>query len=419
VLAAPLTASDGKNLGVLYVSDRRSGEFSEEDESLLVQLAQLASIAIQNCVHAEAREANRLKDEFLATLSHELRNPLAGISNALYLLSQFGAHEARPRELRQLIQRHTDYLTRLVADLLDVSRITRGLVELQRQPLDLAAVVNRAVEVNRPLIEGRRHELTVSLAPETLRVDADPVRLEQVLTNLLSNAAKYTEPGGKIRLSVQRDGGEGVLRVEDTGSGISPELLPRVFDLFTQAERSYARTHGGLGIGLHIVKRLVELHGGTVTAHSAGAGHGSEFVVRLPLTAVGPEASAPPIRNQRRGSGRRILIIEDDRDSADTLREILELAGHNVASAATGPEGVRAAAEYSPDVVLCDIGLPGMDGYAVAAELRRLAATAQKPLIAVTGFGQEEDRRRSRAAGFDQHLTKPLDLEELLRLVAT
>jgi len=368
----------------------------------------------------ELAEADRHKDEFLAMLSHELRNPLAGITNATYLLERNDPSAFQLGELRSLIQRQTSYLSRLVDDLLDVSRLTRGLVELQLTTVDLRAVVEQAVEAGRAEVECRRHRLTLRLPDTPLPLHADPIRVEQIVLNLLFNAAKYTEPGGQIWVDVEEDAGCAVIRVRDTGVGIARELLRRVFDLFTQADKSYARTHGGLGIGLALVQRLVLLHGGTVEARSEGPGRGSEFEVRFPissdaLSAAPPAAPASPSME----AGRRVLIIEDDCDAAQTLGEILALSGHEIALAFTGPEGLERARSFLPEVILCDIGLPGMDGWAVARQLRAEPETRGTRLIALTGFGLPEDRRRTLEAGFDRHLTKPVDLPELERLVLT
>lgn len=372
-----------------------------------------------HCRLQELAEADRHKDEFLAMLSHELRNPLAGIANATYLLERTHSG-SQLGELRNLIQRQTGYLSRLVDDLLDVSRLTRGLVELQLAVVNLGSVIEQAVAAGRSVIEARRHRLTVRLPEATLLVRADPIRLEQILLNLFFNAAKYTEPGGQIWVEVEAGSDSAVIRVRDTGVGIAPDLLPRVFHLFTQADKSYARTHGGLGIGLALVQRLVQLHEGEVTARSEGPGRGSEFEVRLPLVHEAPQL---PITGETPVPGvtmrRRVLVIEDDRDAAETLRDILELCGHQVELAFTGPEGLAKARSVHPDVILCDIGLPGMDGWAVARELRAADETRNARLIALTGFGLPEDRRRTLEAGFDRHLTKPIDLPELERLVGT
>ena len=365
-------------------------------------------------------EADQHKDEFLAMLSHELRNPLAGITHASYLLDRTGLASSQLGELRKLIQRQTGYLSRLVDDLLDVSRLTRGLIELQLTTVDLRHVVAQAVETGRPIVEARRHQIHLSLSDGSLPIHADPIRVEQIVLNLLFNAAKYTEPGGQIWVEVEGTSEHATIRVRDTGVGIGPELLRRVFDLFTQADKSYARTHGGLGIGLALVQRLVLLHGGHVEARSEGPGRGSEFEVRFPLSHEAMPVPAPtPPAAVGAGPCRRVLIIEDNRDAAETLGEILELSGHEVELAFTGPEGLEKARSFLPEVILCDIGLPGLDGWAVARKLRAAPETRDARLVALTGFGLPEDRRRTFEAGFDRHLTKPVNLPELERLVIT
>jgi signal transduction histidine kinase len=360
---------------------------------------------------AQLQEADRRKDEFLAMLAHELRNPLAPLRNALHIVRQRGPdRRAATRHAWDLMDRQVGHLVRLVDDLLDVARITRGKVELRREAVDLAEAATRAVESARPLIDARRHRLTYEGPPVPVRVEADPVRLTQVIGNLLNNAAKYTDEGGQITLMVEREGREAVVRVRDTGVGITPEMLPKVFDLFTQVDRTLDRAQGGLGIGLTLVRSLVEMHGGCVQAFSAGVGAGSEFVVRLPVlagaegneTGTAPGAAAPV-------TPRRILVVDDNVDSAESLALLLQMAGHQSRTAHNGPGAIAATDAFRPEVVLLDIGLPGMDGYEVAQRLREAAGGEKLLLIAQTGYGQEEDRRRSRKAGFDAHLVKPVD----------
>ncbi len=375
----------------------------------------------------ELREADRRKDEFLAMLGHELRNPLAPIKNAVEILRMLGAGDARAQRAREMIDRQVRHMARLVDDLLDVSRITTGKIKLNTGPADLAAVVARATETCRPLIDSRRHEFKVVLPPEPLVVEGDAVRLAQVVGNLLNNAAKYTEEGGHIELTVEAARGEAVLRVSDDGVGISAELLPRVFDLFTQGDRSLARSEGGLGIGLTLVKSLVEMHAGTVTAHSDGPLLGSEFVVRLPLKRPSSLVPCPlPAATDRgqgtrdRGQGTRsVLVVDDNADAAESLALVLRAAGYEVRTAHDGPAALEAAAAARPDAVLLDLGLPRMDGYEVARRLRRQAGAAPPLLVAVTGYGQEENRRRAEQAGFDGYLVKPADPGEVQRLLAS
>ena len=371
----------------------------------------------------ELVEADRRKDEFLAMLGHELRNPLAPIRNALQLVRL--SHQEPRQEVRQaydIIERQVENMVRLVDDLLDVGRITSGKIQLQMERIDLAIIVARAIEGARPLIDARRHTLEVNLPEAPVPVEADPVRLAQVLWNLLNNAAKYTPDGGRITLEVER-GEEAVVRIRDTGMGIAPEMLPRVFDLFTQMERTLDRAEGGLGLGLTLVRRLTEMHGGTVAATSAGEGQGSEFVVRLPvLPDVAPTVRpAKPALAERRVapvSGRRILVVDDNRDSAESLAMLLRLFGNDVRTVQDGRLAVEMAAAYRPDVVLLDIGLPGLDGLEVCRRLRARTGEGQPLIVAMTGYGQEEDRRRSEEAGFDAHMVKPLDLEALQELLS-
>jgi PAS domain S-box-containing protein len=372
---------------------------------------------------AATAEADRRKDEFLAMLSHELRNPLAPILNAVQVMLMADAPDPNVRWARDVIRRQVGHLTRLVDDLLDVSRITSGRIALRREPVDLAAAVERAVETSRPLLDARRHTLTVRLPAEPLRLDGDLTRLAQVFANLLNNAAKYTPDGGRVDLVAAREGGDAVVRVRDSGVGIPPDLLPQVFDLFTQAERSLDRAQGGLGIGLSLVKTLAELHGGRVEAHSAGPGNGSEFVVRLPLRTSeaeglkderGPDSSAAlhPL-----SAGKRVLVVDDNVDTALTMARLLRAAGHATEAAYDGPAALAAARRFRPDVVLLDIGLPGMDGYQVARALRAEADGERPLLVALTGYGGDGAKQQAAAAGFDRHLVKPVDPDEVQALV--
>ena len=370
----------------------------------------------------ELAAEDRRKDEFLAMLAHELRNPLGAISNAGHVLGQLdqtpGA-DPRTRDLVGVIGRQIRHLSRLVDDLLDVSRFTRGKIELRKREEDLRPIVDGAVETTRPAMEEKGHRLTVSLPDEPVRLEADATRIEQVLANLLHNAAKFTDPGGTIELAVEIDGPHAVLRVRDDGQGIEAELLPHVFDLFVQEDRSLARSHGGLGIGLTLVRSLLERHGGTVEARSEGPGRGSEFVVRLPrCTDPAPQPAGPRQETGEERGPARILLVEDNVDAAEALAELLRLWGYEVDVVHDGPAAVQSAGAIRPGVVLLDIGLPGMDGYQVAGALRRLPELNGTMIVALTGYGQESDRQRSARAGFDHHLVKPVDLEELRRLVS-
>jgi signal transduction histidine kinase len=363
------------------------------------------------------QEADRRKDEFLAMLAHELRNPLAPIRNGLQVLRLAGEDRALVERTWGLMDRQVHHLGRLVDDLLDVSRITRGKVELRLEPTDLGAVLAAAVETARPLIDAKRHHLTVTQPGRPVRVSADAMRLTQAIGNLLNNAAKYSEEGATIALSLAVEGTQAVVRVRDTGVGIPPEMLPHVFDLFTQIDRTLDRAQGGLGIGLTLVRSLVEMHDGTVEAASAGIGAGSEFTVRLPLLS-GHEAPAGEVPPAPLAAGRRVLVVDDNHDAGDSLADLLELSGHEVRVARSGAQSLELAREFRPDVGLLDIGLPGMNGFELAARLRAEAFGQAMILVALTGYGQDEDRRRSREAGFDHHLTKPADLRQLTALLA-
>jgi signal transduction histidine kinase len=364
-----------------------------------------------------AESANRAKDEFLAMLGHELRNPLAPIQTALQLMRLRGQDTAE-RE-RMVIERQVTHLTRLVDDLLDVSRITRGRVDLDRRPIEIAEVVARAIEVASPLLEQRKHTLDVHVPRRGLMVDGDAFRLAQVVANLLTNAAKYTESGGRITVHGDRADDDIVVRVRDTGIGISREMLPRVFDLFVQERQALDRSHGGLGLGLTIVRNLVALHDGSVTVNSEGLGRGSEFIIRLPAASGIADAPRPHtlVRRPEAGavniSGLRVLVVDDNEDAADMLVYALASKGHQARMANDGPAALRICEEFQPSVAVLDIGLPVMDGYELAGRLREISGMEHLRLIAVTGYGQEADQRRTRAAGFDQHLVKPIDLEAL------
>ncbi len=368
--------------------------------------------------HAEEAlyEVNQRKDEFLAMLAHELRNPLAPIRNAAQILRLHAKGHPKIEWARSVIERQSRHLTRLVDDLLDVSRIVRGQIALEKSPVDLSDIVRHALETSRPLVRERKQRLVVSLPSDPLPLDADLTRLAQVLANLLINAAKYTSEGGRIRLEAERHGGAVVLRVRDTGMGIAPSLLPHVFDLFTQGARTLDRAQGGLGIGLTLVKKIVEMHGGTVEARSAGPGQGSEFVVRLPLRGgAAPEGRERAVASfgSEREAHVRVLVVDDNVDAAESIAMLLALEGHEVRAVHAAHDALEAVKSFRPQVVLLDIGLPGMDGYEVARQLRSQPAIEGMRLIAVTGYGQQSDRARTREAGFDQHLVKPVDAETL------
>ncbi|HEX5010840.1 MAG TPA: PAS domain S-box protein [Planctomycetota bacterium] len=362
----------------------------------------------------DLEHSRRQVDEFLAMLGHELRNPLAPIRNAIDLLQSIGDTEPDAVLARNIIDRQSAQLARLVDDLLDVSRITRGKISLRLETVDAREIVERAVESSRPFLDARRHHLELDLPGHPARVHGDIARLSQVMLNLLNNAAKYTLPGGHIHVAVATAGGECVLRVRDDGMGIHAELMPRIFDLFVQGERGLDRSEGGLGLGLALVRKLVEAHGGHVEAFSAGPGDGSEFVVRLPLA----EAAAPTAADQRpgvRASGAlRILVVDDNHDTADSAALLLRRAGYTVRVSYDGPDALRVFGQFLPDVVLLDIGLPGLTGFDLATSMRARQGGRPLRLLAVTGYGQESDRERSQNAGFDAHLVKPVMPEVLL-----
>ena len=358
---------------------------------------------------------------FLAMLSHELRNPLAPLMTSVDILRMRNVSDPVVQQTSDVIARQVQHLTRLVDDLMDVSRITSGRIALSHAPVDIAVAVARAIELSRTLIDTRGHSLYLSLPEQPLIVHGDLTRLTQVMVNLLNNAAKYTPQGGRIDLIVAAESGSVEVRVLDTGSGMPDDLLPRVFDLFTQGQRSLDRVEGGLGVGLTLVQKIVELHGGTVAAHSEGVDRGSEFIVRLPLNSAAPTAAAA--KEERPGDAERaqklrILVVDDNKDAAESMAILLELWGHETLRAHDGAKALELGARYHADVIFLDIGLPGMDGYEVASRLREMPETAGAVLIAVTGYGQEEDRRRSRRAGFDRHLVKPVAPESLQRLLA-
>jgi signal transduction histidine kinase/CheY-like chemotaxis protein len=373
-------------------------------------------LAREQEARATAEGANRTKDVFLAMLGHELRNPIAAVRNAVTAARLDAGRRERALEIAH---RQTDQLARLVDDLLDVARITQGRIALQHEPVALAGLLDGAVEASRLLIEERGHTLTLSLPPSPVTLAGDPTRLQQIFANLLANAAKFTNPGGRIDVEGRREGKWIVVAVRDTGVGIGAEMLPRIFDLFTQGSRTLDRGHAGLGVGLTVVKRLVELHGGHVEGRSEGPGRGAEFVVRLPLARGAhpdgePVVGAPPATATRL----RVLLVEDDPDAAETLAMIVEHLGHEVVRAPDAPAALAAVTARRPDAALVDIGLPGMDGYELARRLCALGSGRPPLLVALTGFGREQDRQQALAAGFDHHAVKPIDLDGITGLLA-
>jgi PAS domain S-box-containing protein len=423
----PLETKTGQKVEVEFVSNVYA-----ENAHQVVQ-CNVRDITERSCLQrltqeqaAALADLDRRKDEFLAMLSHELRNPLAPILNAALLLRLqnnrnrlSGIENPILHQSATIIERQVGQLARIVDELLEVSRITTGRIQLQQERIAAGGIVQNAVETVRSLIDQRKHELTVSLPTQAIWLNADAARLEQVVVNLLTNAAKYTDQGGHIWLTLQQEDEEAVLLVRDTGVGIAPEILPRIFDLFTQAERSLDRSQGGLGIGLALVQRLVEMHGGTVTASSV-LGQGSEFVVRLPVVpSPHLEASSPLTKTaQTAAPSLRVLVVDDNVDTVTTLAMLVQESGHEVRTAYDGSAVVEAALDYRPDVVLLDIGLPGLNGYDVAKRLRQQPSLKNIVLVAMTGYGQPSDRQRSQEAGFDHHLVKPGDFGMVLEILA-
>jgi len=403
---SPLRDDDGRVVGASkIVRDVTERKRAEDD------LRRLA---------ADLSEADRRKNEFLAMLAHELRNPLAPIANAARVLRLGGRDAEAVRSASEMLERQVGQMSRLVDDLLDMSRITRGRIELRPRRIELGPVIQQAVETVRAHYRNMKHELTVTLPPRPLYLDADPARLAQVVGNLLNNASKFTDSGGRVWLTVEEDGAQVVIRVRDTGIGVAAEDLPRLFEMFVQADTSLERSRDGLGIGLTLVKTLVEMHGGTVEAHSEGPGRGSEFTIRLPLASPALQApQAHPSGTAPASVPRRVLIVDDSVDGAESLAMLLELAGHQTWQAHDGIEAVAAAERLRPDVLLLDIGLPRMNGYEACRQIRQEPWGRELFIVALTGWGQEDDRLQSREAGFDAHMVKPVDHDQLLELLAS
>jgi signal transduction histidine kinase len=380
-----------------------------------------ATVSELQRVEEALRRADRQKDEFLATLAHELRNPLAPIRNAVQILHLMGSDVPELQQATEIIDRQAQQMTRLVDDLLDISRITTGKLALRKEPIELEKIVQAAVETSRPLVDACGQHLTVALPSQPVILNADLTRLAQAISNLLNNAAKYMEHGGQIHLCGERQGADVVLTVKDTGIGIPAEMLPYIFEMFTQGERHLKRSNGGLGIGLTLVKRLVELHGGNIVARSAGCEKGSEFIVRLPVLIESDVASkkVTSLQPVNRASQLRILVADDNQDSADSLQMLLRITGHDVRTAHDGLEAVQYAETFRPNVVLLDLGMPNLNGYDACRRIRERMWGKAMVLIAQTGWGQAEDRRRTHEAGFDHHLVKPLDHASLMELLAT
>ena len=404
-------AARGRTLGVLLLGGSGARSFGPAEDALASELAGRVAIALDNArLYSKIREADRRKDEFLAMLAHELRNPLAPIRNAVEIMRLRSAPDAEPDAVCEVIGKEVGHMSRLVDDLLDVSRINRGKITLKLSAVDLGALLPPAIASKQSLLDSRRQMLELSMPDTALWVRGDPVRLTQVIVNLVDNAAKFTPEGGRLWVGMRRVNGHCELRIRDNGIGIETALLPDVFQLFIQGERSLDRRLGGLGIGLALVKDLVELHGGNVQAHSDGLGKGSEFVVRLPLLEHVPQGLEPAARvSAPPGSNHRILVVDDHVDAAMSLAMLLTIRGHTVETAHTGVDALRLAPQFRPRLAVLDIGLPGMDGYELAAKLLELPEMRNTTFIAMTGYGQSEDQRRSAAAGFHHHLVKPVE----------
>jgi signal transduction histidine kinase/ActR/RegA family two-component response regulator len=421
VQSTPLLSRSGQVVGIFSTHYHHNYHPDESDLRLLDLLARQATDFIERVKDEEAlKEADRRKDEFLATLAHELRNPLAPIRNALHIMRLARNDGPVVEEARSMMERQLGQMVRLIDDLLDVSRITRGKLELRKERIELASVINNAVDTARPLIEEAGHELTINLPNRPVFLDADPVRLAQVFANLLNNAAKYMERGGHIWLTAERQGHGVSLIVRDTGMGIPAQDLPTIFDMFSQVDRSLEKSRGGLGIGLTLVKRLVELHGGRVEAHSYGVGQGSEFRAYLPVQELAAEPH-PSSDHDGRIANRvtfRILIADDNKDAAQSTGMMLRMLGNEVRTVHNGLQAVEEAAAFRPDVILLDIGMPQINGYEAARRIRQQHWGKDMVLVAVTGWGKEDDKQRAAAAGFDQHFTKPVNPTDLEHLIA-
>jgi signal transduction histidine kinase/ActR/RegA family two-component response regulator len=420
-IGVPLIVS-GKTIGVLTFATAESGRtYTGADLSLAQDLSNRAAVAIQNAnLYQALREEDHRKTEFLALLAHELRNPLAPLRNGLQIMRLAAADPEAVDRSRTIMERQLQHLVRLVDDLLDVSRISRGKIELRKERIPLAAVVENALETCEALVKQQDAHLTVTLPEAPLYVDADKTRLAQALCNLVSNAAKYSDPGSTIWLTVTREGNQAVVSVRDNGVGIPAHMLPKVFDLFTQVDRSLEKAQGGLGVGLTIVKRLIEMHGGRVEARSEGQGMGSEFVIRLPLVlSVVNEKQQQGSEPQKKQTGRhRILVVDDNVDSASSLAMMLKIMGSEVRTAHDGLEALEAAAAFRPDVNLLDIGMPKLNGYDACRRIRQQPWGKNIVIVALTGWGQDEDKKRSQEVGFDGHFVKPVEPVALEKLLA-
>jgi signal transduction histidine kinase/ActR/RegA family two-component response regulator len=416
VLAIGLALDESIAASVIVYVRGREDHLRQVEEKRLADLKEAQERLQQHA--AALQEADRRKNDFLGMLAHELRNPLAPVRHALQILKLKSPPHPELQWAREVIERQTQQMSRMVDDLSDVSRIAQGKIKLQKEPLDLAVIMNRAMESVRPLVEARKHQMTLDLPREPVWLDADPQRLTQILVNLLVNAAKYTDHGGTIRLTAERHEQEVVLRVKDSGIGIPADMLPRIFEPFIQEEQSLERSQSGLGIGLALVRNFVDLHGGKVQAFSDGRGKGSEFVLQLPTLEQAPVTTLSKQSSVRDSTPcRRILVVDDNKDAAGSLSLLLQLLGHEVQTAHDGPTAIEMARLRAPEIVLLDIGMPRMNGLEVARRMRQDLALRNVLLVALTGYGQDQDRHRSQEAGFDVHLVKPVDLENLHSLL--
>jgi signal transduction histidine kinase len=421
-IGVPLSVR-GKTIGVITFIRAESGQhYSATDLAVAEDLAHRTAIAMENAqLYSEAQQADRRKDEFLATLAHELRNPLAPLRNGLEIMKGPSASPQSLQAIRDMMERQVLHMTRMVDDLLDVSRITRGKIELRKEIVDVATVLTRAVEAVSPMLKENRHKFSVTLPSTPLRVNVDPTRFEQIVTNLLQNAIKYTDAGGHVCLTARRKDDQLEMTIKDNGIGIASDLLSHVFEPFVQSRQQSNRSQSGLGIGLALVRNLVEMHQGSVHAASAGVGQGSEFTVLLPLAppeeAKSGDADSGLKPSKNHSSRRHILVVDDNVDAADSMAMLLELQGHEVRVAHDGHAALAAVKTAAPEIIFLDIGMPGMNGYEVARTLRQHSELGKLVLIAMTGWGQDVDRRRSQEAGFDHHLVKPADPQMLQGLL--
>jgi PAS domain S-box-containing protein len=419
IQCTPMVSRDGHLIGMLnnhFAAPHRPDERTLNWLDLLARMA--ADFVERSQAEHALRLADRHKDEFLAMLAHELRNPLAPIRNAVHILRRAESDNQKMKPTVEMLDRQVTQMVRLVDDLLDVSRVSRGKIELRKERIELTDVVSRAVESTRSMIQSMEHELTVTVPAQPIHVDADLARLVQVVDNLLNNACKFMDKGGRITVTLERDEGQAFIRVRDRGVGIAPGEVQRIFEIFTQLDSSRQRSAGGLGVGLSLVKSLVEMHGGMVEAHSEGVGRGSEFVIRLPLSAEAPIRTEASVSEPLPLADRRVLIVDDNRDGAESLATLLTMSGHHTQMVHDGLEALEAAERFRPDLVLLDIGIPKLNGYDACRRIRNQPWGKDMVVVAVTGYGQESDIRSSREAGFDHHLIKPVDFRSIAKVLA-